>query len=139
MLAQAAVQHQGQVLFQPVQADGPEWDVHVAVRALDDQPGRRFGEAHQGPPQASAMTRRLAWPINSSAEVSWNPRAAFSAASPPRRSVITSRPDGPSSSEWIRNAGSRPLGARCIHTAPSRIKSCRRVSPHRISTSRDIR
>ena len=76
MLAQAVVQHQGQVLFQPVQADGPEWDVHVVVRSFDDQPGRRFGEAHQGPQQPSAMARRLAWPIKSSAAVSWNPRAA---------------------------------------------------------------
>ena len=48
MLAQALVQDQGQVLFQSVQADGPEWDVHVVFRAFDDQPGRCFGEAHQG-------------------------------------------------------------------------------------------
>ena len=40
MLAQAVVQHQGQGLFQPVQADGPEWDVHVVVRAFDDQSWR---------------------------------------------------------------------------------------------------
>ena len=52
MLAQAVVQNQGQALFQPVQADGPEWDVHVVVCAFDDQPVRRFGEAHQGPQQA---------------------------------------------------------------------------------------
>ena len=76
MLAQAVVQHQGQVLFQPVRADGPEWDVHVVVRAFDDQPGRRFGEALQGPQQASPMARRLAWPINSTADVSWSPGAA---------------------------------------------------------------
>ena len=83
MLAQAAVQHQGQVLFQPVQADGSEWDVQVVVRAFDDQPGHRFGEAHQGPQLCS---------------------------------VITSKPDGPSSTDRIRNARSRPFGATCIHT-----------------------
>ena len=59
MLAQAVVQHQGQVLFQPVQADGPEWDVHVVVRAFDDQPGRCFGEPHQGPQQPQLVGGRL--------------------------------------------------------------------------------
>ena len=39
MLAQEVVQHQGQVLFQPVQADGPEWDVHVVVRAFQVELG----------------------------------------------------------------------------------------------------
>ena len=44
-LRQAVVKHQGQELFQPVQADGPNWDVHVVVRAFDNQPGRRISEA----------------------------------------------------------------------------------------------
>ena len=59
MLAQAVVQHQGQVLFQPAQADGPEWDVQVVVRAFDDQPGRRFGEARRGPQQPRLVGGRL--------------------------------------------------------------------------------
>ena len=53
------MQHQGQVPFQPVQADGPEWDVHVVVRAFDDQPGRRFGEAHQGPQKPQLVGGRF--------------------------------------------------------------------------------
>ena len=58
-LRQAVVQHQGQVLFQPVQADGPEWNVHVVIRAIDDQPGRRFGEPHQGPQQPQLVGGRF--------------------------------------------------------------------------------
>ena len=53
------MQHQGQALFQPVQADGPEWNVHVVVRAFDDQPGRRFGEAHQGSQQPQLVDGRF--------------------------------------------------------------------------------
>ena len=33
-LRQAVVQHQGQVLFQPVQADGPEWNVPRSHRCV---------------------------------------------------------------------------------------------------------
>ena len=40
MLAQAVVQHHGQVLFRPIRADGPERDVHVVVRAFAGRLGR---------------------------------------------------------------------------------------------------
>ena len=49
--------------------------------------------------------------------------------------MITNRPDGPSSSERMRNARSRPFGATCIHTALSRIKSNRRPSARRFRRS----
>ena len=51
-------QHRGQLMFQAVQADSPERDDYVVVRALDDQPGPRFGEAHQGPPHPKPVGGR---------------------------------------------------------------------------------
>ena len=58
-LRQSMMKDQGQVLLQPVQADGAEGDFHVVVRAMDDQPRRRFCESHQGPKQPQLVGRRL--------------------------------------------------------------------------------